>query len=407
MLRALSILGLVLAFAAPLAAQDRGRHAEARERWSKKSAAERTELEQRFEKLQKLDAGQRRQLDERMVRLRESKRRTRDRLPPEMRRQLDSLGDAKREEIVTELAQEDASQRGRDLLDRMPVEWREKLERAAPAERGRLLHDFKKQNRGPNMERALERIGEELALSEAEVRRLKSLPPEQREAEFLKLSRRMTERRVERRGLPEWISEAEWKAWRELSPREFQERVHARRREAGASGFPGRPAEGGDGRRPGGPGRERVAGQDGAERLQRLMRPDPQWRLDLKDLSPGERRAEVDRRVRERTLEFLEQNEGVVSPGELERLRGLTGRDLGDAVRKRMRERAAGGDRRPGGGKAPRGDGRPQGRPDGRPGGRQDGKSEGRPQGKPDGKPAGRPGGRAESRSDGRRRGGR
>ena len=104
----LRIAALVLALAAPVVAQERGRHDEARERWSRKSAPERAEIERRFDVLQKMDAAERRGLEDRMARVREWKQRTCDRLPAEMRTRLDRLGPAKREEIVTELMKEAA-----------------------------------------------------------------------------------------------------------------------------------------------------------------------------------------------------------------------------------------------------------------------------------------------------------
>jgi hypothetical protein len=367
MSRALTFVVALLALAAPLAAQDRGREADARARWGQKSAAERAELERRFEQLQKMDAAERRRLEERMSRLREWKRRAKDRLPAEMRTQIDRLAPAKREEIVTELAREDATQRGRDLRERMPAEVREKLERASPGERERILRDYKKRNRGEHLERAIERLGEELSLSDQEVRRIKALPPEQREAELLALARRAAQHRIDRRGLPDWMTEAEWRELQQLPPREFQERMQAARRAAGVGGgLRGLFREGdrreSEGRA--GPARGRLTGSDRARKLAAAMRPDPSWRLELKDLTPAERRAEVERRVKQRLLEFLEQNEGVVTPEELERLRGLTGREIGDELRGKVRERAKDSDARQPGRPGPKK--RPEGRGDGR-----------------------------------------
>ncbi len=359
MARFVRLAALVLALAAPLAAQDDRQHAEARERWSRMSAAERAEIERRFEAFRRMDAVQRHQLEDRMGHLREAKKRARERLPRETRKQLDRLGPAKREEIVSELTRENVSERGRDLLERMPAEWRERIEGAAPAERPRLLRKLKEQNRGTRMEHAFDRLGEELSLSDEEIRRMKSLPLEQREAELLALSRRAMERETETGGLPDWISEAEWKSWKGLPPREFHERRHMKRREAGI-----------------GPGRGRRDAHEGAEHLRRLTHPDPTWRLELQDLSPSERRAEIERRLKERLLEFLEQRRELVTEEELERLRGLSGRELMDATREQRRRGADRGSRdgqrpgRPG----PRPPGRPpsgetRGRPDGRRGG--------------------------------------
>ena len=334
--RLLRVLGLGLVLAAPLVAQQRGDLSEARERWERMSLQERAEMRRRFRALERMDAGERRELERRAQKVRELEQQARDRLPEDVRTQLEVLGPGKRREIVRELTQQEVDRRGRDLLGRLPPELRERLEGASPEERRRILREIRARRGGPGMGRALDHLGERLGLPAAEIERLKSLPPGERERALLDL--------------------------------------HARAKERGMRG-PGAP---GDGDRRGSLRQE----------LERRMRADPEWRLELSKLSPEERRAEIQQRMKGRVLHFLEQG-GRVTDRELDDLRRLEGREFFEAARKHGRDRVDVGERPAG-----RPAGRPDSRPDSRPGGRPGSRPPGRPDGDARAPDARRPGGR-------------
>jgi hypothetical protein len=304
------------------------------ERWTRMSDAERAEIQRRFEAFRHMDADGQRELERRMLRLRELEERARREMPRELAAELEELDHRQRAQLVREMVEHELSERGRDLYQRLPPEWRRRFEEVHASDRRGVLMEMMQAHRGDSMLHAIGQLARELDLPPEEVRRLQSLAPEEREAELLDLHRRALERRVEEGGLPSWIAPEEWAAWRELSAREFHERFQQRKREAGLLGFasPLGPAPG-----RGEPWREPPPGM---QELRRRMRPDPLWRLELRDLDPEERGAEVDRRVRERVLELLEERDDL-RPGDedLRSLRRLRGRDFMDRVRASLKAR--------------------------------------------------------------------
>jgi hypothetical protein len=303
--RTLAVLVALVLFPGLAAGQEREA---ALERWSRLDEEQRTVLRERFELFKGMNEGKRRELRDRHQRMKELGQDAKARLPKEVRRKLDSLGPDERREVMRDLLREESAERGQDLLERMPSEWRVKLQAAPAEERRMVLGEFKSHHRRRGLSRAIDKLGRELQMSPAQLQELREMAPEQQERRVLELHRSVVDARIARFGLPTWISSEEWDEWQALEPREFFERFNARRRERGVGPLPGLASEAG-------PGNERTRAAGWREpdadlsRLKHLMRPDPEWRLELMKLSPSERRTEMEKRVRARVLEFLDEKE--------------------------------------------------------------------------------------------------
>ena len=289
------------------------------ERWRRMSPEERETLQRRFEEWKRMDEDERGELRERWHRMRAMEERVLEFLPPEERRRLEAMGPDERREILRERFQRALLERGGELRDKLPPELRSKLERATPEERARILREFKHGYRRAEAARAIETLGRGLELPEGELRRLRALAPEEQERKVLELRRREIGARVEREGLPPFLTREEWSSWQLLSDAEFFERWHARLRSHGAQGP-----------------RDRASGAE----LDELMRPDPSWQDELDRLEPEARRAEIESRLRTRILRHLEAEPERLAPGELEALRQLEGRAFFERLRGMRRERA-------------------------------------------------------------------
>ena len=278
-----------------------------RERWERLSPEEREVMRKRFEEFQRLGEDERRQLRDRTKRMHSMERDVRERLPRDVRRKLEGLPPKERDELMKELVEQEATDRGRRMRDKLPREVREQLESASPEERDRLLRDFRERHREEWSKRALRRYGERFELPEDEVRRLQALPREERKQAVLGFRRREMSERFAADGLPDWLTPDQWKELSALDDRAFFERFDELEPERG------------------GPLGE----------LRKLMRPDPAWMLEMSELSPGERRKAMGRRLRERVLGHLEANPDLLPAAEVERLKELEGREFMEALWKR------------------------------------------------------------------------
>ena len=336
---------------------------QARARWESMDPQQRAELKRRFEQLRALDSDGRRDLERRHRELREREAEAVDELPQPVRERLETLPPDQRRTMVRELTREALERRGRSIREELPEPLRERLERADPRERRALLAELKGARKDERMQRALGKLERDLELPEGERRGPDQLRPEEREARLFELHRRRVERRVEGEGLPEWIGPDEWKRWGELPPREFHERMDRSRRERGGGSFreafksrrgpdpsapdpsapePSAPESGAP--EPGTPDRDEPAEIPRRPSLGQLMHPDPVWRLELLELSPQARRAEISRRVKERVLEAGRTRPDLFEAGELERLEQLDGEAFEAALRERREARRSGGE---------------------------------------------------------------
>lgn len=158
-----------------------------------------------------------------------------------------------------------------------------------------------------HLTRESDRCGERLTerLSDEERAALVGLPPAERRAKLFELQRRRIDERVERDGPPPWIAPDEWQALRQLDDREFFARLRAHRPPEGRDGPP--------------------------------LRPDPAWNAELASLPQVERRAELERRLAARALDWLERHPDAPLAAELETLRTLPPRELFERVREAWR----------------------------------------------------------------------
>ena len=315
-----------------------------RERWSRLDPAQRELMRRRYEEFRQMDEGQRREILERWRRMRALQGRLGDALPEHVREKLAELEPEARRAYLRRHFEESCAARGRSLREKLPEPWRERLESADPQTRARMFQEYREKHRRESAARAIERLGKDLGLAQGEVERLESLPVEEQWTEVLELRRRQIREWVQREGLPAWISPEEWAQWESSSARELIELWHARRRAADAAD-PTRP--------PGDPGgrERRWRGERGMPSwLHELLRPDPSWQAELGELDEPARRAEIERRVRQRVLDELAARPERLEPAELEHLRGLEGREFLEALRAALQSRA-----RPAGGGSPSG----------------------------------------------------
>ncbi len=298
------------------------------ERWRSLTSEQREVLRRRFEEFGRMDEGRRAELHRRLERLRQIEREVEHRLPPGVRERLEGLPPHERRELLHEHVADEFFERGRRCRRLLPPELRAQLEQAAPQERERLLLEQRARSER-HLGAQLSGLGHKLGLAPEDVQSVLALPPEDQRAKLLELRRAELVLRVRQEGLPTWIAPQDWEAWRSLSDQLFFECLNR--------GRGGRPLEGGR-----------------SDELRRLLRPDPQWFAELTPLPREQRRAELERRMRSRILDFLDQHPEALPPGELERLRALGEDRLIEALRERLCEGDGGrarhqrrGERRP------------------------------------------------------------
>ena len=320
---ALAGVGLALSWpglAATLPAND-GAQADARRRWESYSEERKQQLRQRYDELQKLEPEQRRELERRSRLLRRQREQARMRLPVELQRKLEGLEPERRRQVIKEFLRTEMQRRGGRIRDKLPQDWVERLESAEPAERRRMMRTLREQLFRENAPRAIGRLARELGLDRAQLRELEQLPMAERRDRLLELRRIDIEAKIERRGLPQTITPAEWDEWRELPAVEFFERWHER--------APFAP-----------PARPQLSPAT-ARAVRQAFQPDPQWRREWRDVPMHERRTKLEQRLMERALAALESS-GELGPEPLSKLRTLDYAQLRAVLQERVAGRLPG-----------------------------------------------------------------
>jgi hypothetical protein len=204
----------------------------ARQRWERLTPEEKLRARERYEKYLALSEAERAELAERAQRLKEDGARVQRELSPEVRDKLSTLEPAKRHELIGELLESEAKEKGQRIRELLPENVVKRLEAARPEDRARFLAEFKVQQRKRVARYAIDQLGRRLKISPQEVERLKNLTDDERAEAVLQLKKQLSEREAEEFGLPPGLTRREWDAWAELSPEEFFEQMqryqHAR-----------------------------------------------------------------------------------------------------------------------------------------------------------------------------------
>jgi hypothetical protein len=197
----------------------------ARQRWERLSPEERVRARDRYEKYLALSEAERAELAQRAQRLKEDSARLQRDLSPEVRDRLSTLEPAKRHELIGELLESEAREKGQRIRELLPESVVKRLESARPEDRARFLAEFKAQQRKRVARYAIDQLGRRLQLSPQEVERLKNLSDEERAQAVLELRKQISEREAEEFGLPPGLTRREWEAWEALPPEEFFENM--------------------------------------------------------------------------------------------------------------------------------------------------------------------------------------
>jgi hypothetical protein len=209
----------------------------ARTRWERLTPAEQARARERYEKYLALSEEERSELAARAQRIKENGARVQRELSPEVRERLSTLEPAKRHELIKELVEDDAKEKGRRIREMLPDDWLERIESARPEDRARYLAEFKRRQRERVARFAIDQLGRRLALPPGEIDRLKGLPQDERARSVLELKKRLDEREAKEFGLPPGITQSQWDAWEKLPPEEFFEAMqrHVRARTSGGA----------------------------------------------------------------------------------------------------------------------------------------------------------------------------
>ena len=317
----------------------------ARARWERLSPEQQARIRQRYERLQRMTAEERAELERRSNRLRRQRQRLVESLSEEERARLMRQPPERREQLLNEMVEAERRDRGRRIEEKLPEHIREYLKNAPPEQRLKRLAQFKRDAREHISKRAVENLAAALGYGPAEIARLERLPQEERMATVLRLRKQLSAQQLAADGLPPDFTRERWEQLEALPPEDYFRELWDLRQRGELSGVPAL---------------ERSAREE-RERLRALskaLHARPQMYVELSDLSPAERRAEIDRRRRERVTRLLEEHQ-MLSPEQLAalrelpdaqffgRMRALTDGRLRDRERGARRERD-GGVRRPG-----------------------------------------------------------
>ena len=278
---------------------------ELQERWEGLGEEEREHYRRRYVELQDLDDKARDELGERVRRLDEMARLVFRSLESSSQQRILGLDAPKRRELLREMAIDEARAMGSRLLESLPEEQRNRIEGATPNDRLALLVQMRR-DQEKLLDSSVRLLAEELEFSEADMSRIESLPLDMRRARFMGLIKRRTLSVVERRGLPEGISAAQWAQAAELDPKEFYLMLQRLRDRDGLE-FDLRP--------------NRTEEVSPWAKVRRMLRGDvePELRVELADLNERERDELIRRTRRERTMALL-RSDGLLAPAELESL---------------------------------------------------------------------------------------
>ncbi|MAF65041.1 MAG: hypothetical protein CMJ84_05185 [Planctomycetes bacterium] len=321
--------GSAFASAAPCTQDGGDPRATARERWERLSEEEKASMRERFERFQKMDAQQRRELEGRHRKLERTRKRVKDDLSPQQRERLGKLTDSAHRELVGELVEEELRAEGRRLRTKLPDSVRERFERASPEQRQRFFVEFKEKTLPRMSLRAVTELARALGLNPEEERRIKALPPRERVEKVFELRKRLEAEAVERGGLPAGITRSRWEELASLPPQEFY-RVAMQRDHRAHDGHPLAPED-----LQALPEAERR--RRAADRILHAMRVTPDERLELADLSPPQRRKEVERRRRRRVMEIVSVH-GIYGVEQLERIEAMNDGEFFASTRRLLHE---------------------------------------------------------------------
>jgi hypothetical protein len=306
----------------------------ARERWARLSPEEQARIRSRFERLQRMSADERAELEQRSRRRAEQRTRLLASLAPEERDRLLRQPPERREALLREMAEAERRDHGRRIAQKLPEELRESLRRAGPEERARRLEVFKRDAREHLSRRAVEGLAGALGYGEREIARLERLPLEERMRTVLSLRKQLTARELEASGLPPGLTRERWESLEALPPEEYLRELWRLHRRGVLGPVPGLEVEqGGD--------RLRARDREALRAIGQALHAPPRDFVEFSDLEPTERRAAIERRLRER-VEGLLASRGLLTAEELAPLSGLSDRDYLDGVRDLVDRRLAG-----------------------------------------------------------------
>lgn len=308
----------------------------ARARWDALSQDQQAELKRRFEHLQELNSKERTSLEKRAKRYTQLEKQVLSRLSEQERRRLKGLPKQQREEVISELVDQERRDKGRRVASKLPPEMREWMKSASPKEREARLERFTSQVRGRISARAVEDFAKALGYGEAEIKRLERLPLQERMAVVMRLRKKLTEQQLQESGLPGGFTQERWQALEALPPEEFLREVWRLQNDGVLSGvFDVGAAKGSESRK---------KSREFAREIRRVMRIQPGELLEVSDLPRAERRQRIAQRRRVQSVEALRKYD-VMTPAELEALEALDDEAVLERVRawmdQRMQERAA------------------------------------------------------------------
>lgn len=296
----------------------------ARARWERLSPDEKEQMRERYERYRALSEDERRALADRARRMREEREELHQRLPAEAREKLSKLPPEQRREVMHELFENEAREKGARIREKMPESWIERLEKAPPEERARFLNEFQKKARQRVSYMALDKIGAKLDLPKEEIERLKALPLEERSQAILDLRKRLSTRDAAQFGLPEGITQDQWDQWQALPPEQFFETMQRYRCEQESRNGRREPSDA-----------EKAAQRDQARlwmALGEALRPRPEDVIQSLDLPSAERRKQAAVRRRDRVLGVLVDHQ-LVSVERLQELRVMPEREFMEAMK--------------------------------------------------------------------------
>lgn len=287
------------------------------ERWRRLTPSEQGKLRERFEEFKAIDVEERERLQRRGRRLDLMARRLYGELPDDDRARMDALPAVKRRELMREMAADKARDVGQRIHDKLPPAIRHRLAQARPQDRARFMEDFRERRRA-RMGETLGLLGQELAIEDSVIKRIRSLPDEQRGRKFLEFIQRRALREVGRHGLPDGLDIERWRDIGKLPADEFFEAVMGLREQYPAFALP------------------RASIRELAEPQRRVLLAAKRRhadRIELSDLRPADRRREIGRRRRERLEQAARE---AFSDEELEAMKELSDRAFRIEVRNRV-----------------------------------------------------------------------
>lgn len=281
-----------------------------RQRWERLSPEDQARFKQLYERYRSLTEEERQALAKRARRVLLEKERVRAQLPEEARAKLQALAPDKRREVLRDLFEGEAREKGARIREKMPEAWIKRLEEAPPEDRARFLAEFQRAARERIVRGAIDKIGRKLELPAAEVERLKALPEPERAGTVLELRKKLSVRDADQFGLPPGVTPAQWEAWQAMPPEQFFEVTQRYRRERGWQQTD-RSSDPKDA-----PSPEKLRA---FRALNEALRPRADELVQLADVSPSERRLRVFELRRARVLVALREND-LATPERLNEL---------------------------------------------------------------------------------------